>query len=95
MEHLSEALLPPSGDSETCSSPRVDRGHLSIEKAPEFNSQHRHPSWACQRHRKEIRLGWSREVSKSKTTSALNLLSNPLFPLPLGPLPEVPHTPHT
>lgn len=49
MEHLSEALLPPSGDSETCSSPRVDRGHLSIEKAPEFNSQHRHPSWACQR----------------------------------------------
>lgn len=44
MAHLSEALLPPSGDSETCSSPRAGQGHISKEKAPESYSQHTPPT---------------------------------------------------
>ena len=44
MAHLSEALLPPSGDSETCSSPRAGQGHISKEKAPESYSQYTPPT---------------------------------------------------
>lgn len=43
MEPLSEALLPPSGHNETCSSPRAGQGLFSTEKGPQSYSQHMHP----------------------------------------------------